>query len=103
MHVPTGIREPHHNEENVFETYLCCKRDAEKEERRTDGNHHPGLPLSQLRELIQNAGDNVLDDGELGVEAESEEHQEEEQRPESGDWQSRHQFWVGHKRQTCGI
>ena len=81
--------------------YLCCERDAEQEQRRADSDDHPGFPLPQLRELVQDAGDDVLHDGELRVEAQREEHEEEEQGPERGHGQTSHQLWVGHKRQTC--
>ena len=82
--------------------HLRGQRDAEQEEHETHADHHPRLLGPQLRELVQDAGDDVLDDGELGVEAEREQHQEEEQRPERGDRQPGDQVRVGHERQSCG-
>ena len=81
--------------------HLCGKRDTEQEEHEAHRDHHPRLLGPQLGELVQDAGDDVLHDGELRVEAEREQHEEEEQRPESGDGQTRDEVRVRHERQTC--
>ena len=48
--------------------------------------HPPSVLAPQIRESVKEDSDDSLDSRELGAKAEGQEHHEEEDRPEGGDW-----------------
>ena len=59
------------------------------------------LQLPEVGHEVEDASEDGLNDGELGVEAQGEEHGKEEDGPQCGQWQAGHQVWVRLESQAC--
>merc|ERR1719336_1029088 len=68
--------------------------ETEDEEDDANGADHQGLLGDELWSEVQDSGEESLDDGELRVQSESEEHEEEEDGPEGGGGEPGHQVGI---------